>query len=732
MESIEPKRRHHRKKKGSTSGSSLISKALAAIGIVFTLAGFVYAITLFKNSDSLIQLFLNLFQPQELVEVEQEMPGGTFNGFLFFFLPSVVGLAIFGYFKNLLKQWNKPISVFLASAVMFLQIILALKMFLQGEWYFPNLAISILFIVLIVIVHFWNAWRLKSVSVLLIAIGYFYFSLLTLSVFYLRSFEYYFSVAIIFSVVHYMVSKAIAKPSLNLLNQAFAIGFIGLFWLRKFVVNTKPDFLLVFLVFATAFYILFYVITLLASRKDQPGLSKWSQVGMLWGNFLFFAATTGFVIIKFYGFGYLWILVSALILLHSGGTWWMKQTESTAWKLPHTFINVVLASLLLPLLLQQNMVLIFVSGLSVGMLYVTLIDKNKTTYWAYLASAGLMLLLLAYNWFVVYLPALIFPIEVPQSELMVHGIVSTLAVMLALLMQLVMIKDDTLPSVRQAPDTIKLRRILRVLILGALFGFLTWVSSIIVIRLENSTIWVPVAWFIAGALFFIGFFIGNAGKKNFLKKPILYTAFVFLMLYPLLVQWRMFAVNAMQVHMGQYHVAGIVLHYIALAVMVILMLLVIPKIMYQVRREAATKAFLQLLSIVIIILVIGFEYENLYIIVSGSRTLPMLSVAGQDIPVSGNHYLAFSVLAGLLMIAVLVKSLLDNDIPLRNISFVVSGLILLKIFFYDFSVISTGMRAVVFIATGIILLSIAILYPRLQKEGKQRYERRHKKKKIEA
>lgn len=731
MESIAPKRKHHRKKKRTTSGSSLISKALAAAGIGFTLAGLVYAITLFKNSDSLIQLFLNLFQPQEVVEVEQEMPGGTSNGFLFFFLPSVLGLAVLGFFRNVLKPWNKPISVFLASAVLFIQIILALKMFLQGEWYFPNLAIAILFIVFIAVVHFWNAWRLKSVHVLILASGYFYFSLITLTAYYAGGHEYYFSVAIIFSVVFYMVTKAIAKPSLNLLNNAFALGFMGLFWLRKFVVNTKPDFLLVFLVFATAFYILFYVIALLASRKEQLRLSKWSQLAMLWGNFLFFAGTTGFVIIKFYGIGYLWILVTVLLLLHAGGIWWMKQTESTAWKLSHTFLMAVLASLLLPLLLQQNIVLIFMSGVSIGLLYITLSDKNKTTYWAYMAAAGLMLLLLAYNWFVVYLPALIFPIEVPHSELMIHGVVSTLAVMLALWVQLIMLKDDTLPNTRQAPDTIGLRRILRVLMMGTLYGFVTWISSIIVIRIENSTIWVPVAWFMAGALFFIGAIIRYTGKKTFLKMPVLNIAFIFLMLYPLLVQWRMFTVNALKVQTGQYHTAGIVLHYIALAAMVFLALIVIPKIIYQVRRKPAPKALLQFLSIVLISLVICFEYENLYMLISGNTVLQMLSVAGQEIPISGNHYLAFSVLSGLLMVVILLKSLLDHDTTLRNIAFVLSGLILLKIFFYDFEIVSTGMRAVVFIVTGVLLSGVALVYPRMQKEGKQRYERRHTKKRAE-
>lgn len=727
---LEPESTKSHKWKKKSSKSDKISGLLLVFGIVFLVLGFIYIFESVTSQGGVIALFQNLFSPSESTEVVPVEFKGWPN-LLYVFLPLMLGLIATIVFAERNKTIAFYLSVLFSFALFIYQLKVIVLNFNIGSAYYPNFIFASVFLFLPVFLILANAIKFKNGINVIPALLYFYSSCVIYSGNYSGNFQFLFAYTIAFSGLFYYTIFKIRKPSLNLLNNAFALGFMGLFWLRKFVVNTKPDFLLVFLVFATAFYILFYVIALLASRKEQLRLSKWSQLAMLWGNFLFFAGTTGFVIIKFYGIGYLWILVTVLLLLHAGGIWWMKQTESTAWKLSHTFLMAVLASLLLPLLLQQDMVLIFMSGLSIGLLYITLSDKNKTTYWAYMAAAGLMLLLLAYNWFVVYLPALIFPIEVPHSELMIHGVVSTLAVMLAHWVQLIMLKDDTLPNTRQAPDTIGLRRILRVLMMGTLYGFVTWISSIIVIRIENSTIWVPVAWFIAGALFFIGAIIRYTGKKTFLKMPVLNIAFIFLMLYPLLVQWRMFTVNALKVQTGQYHTAGIVLHYIALAAMVFLALIVIPKIIYQVRRKPAPKALLQFLSIVLISLVICFEYENLYMLISGNTVLQMLSVAGQEIPISGNHYLAFSVLSGLLMVVILLKSLLDHDTTLRNIAFVLSGLILLKIFFYDFEIVSTGMRAVVFIVTGVLLSGVALVYPRLQKEGKQRYERRHTKKKVE-
>jgi len=732
MENIEPKRKHHRKKKGTSSSSSLISKVLAAVGIVFTIAGFVYAISLLKNSDSLIQLFLNILKPQEAVEVEQEMPGGTFNSFLFFFLPSIIGLAILGYFKNGLKPWNNQISIFFSTAALFLQIILVLQTILHGTWYFPNLAIAMLFIGLIVVVHLWNALRLKSVPVLLLTSCYFYFSILLLSVFYLKSFEYYFSATILFSVVFYLVSKEIAKPSLNLLNLAFALGFMGLFWLRKFVVNSKPDFLVVFIVFATAFYILFYTITLLASRKQHDSLPKWSQLAMLWGNFLFFAITMGFVMLRYYGAGQLWMLSAGMLLLHLAGMSAMKRFESFAWKWPHYFLLIVLASLMLPLLGQQSMLLLFAAGMSLGLLYYTLQYKEKFSYWAFVGSFFVMLGMLAYYWLSSYLPAIVLPKEVPGNELMWHGVLSTTAVAIALAALYYMLKDEDVPSAGFSMDGSLLKRMVRVFLWLATFAAAGWIGSFIVIAMEGSTFYVPMVWFFTGASIFIVSITLLTGKKSFLKLPVLYSGFVFMLMYLVLVQWRMITINNILIETGEYLTVGIVLHAINLFLLFVLSVMVIRRVVTQAAKKPAQKAVVQFISIVFISLVLCFEYENLYVLLTASKAGVAAGYIASDALLSGNRYLPFSVVSGLFMVGVLLKSLLDNDNSMRNIAFVLLGLLLLKVFFYDFDILSTGMRAVVFIATGVMLLGIAMAYPRVQKEGKQRYERKHKKKRVEA
>ena len=134
---------------------------------------------------------------------------------------------------------------------------------------------------------------------------------------------------------------------------------MGLFWLRKFVVNTKSEFLPVFFIFGTLFYLLFYAIVIYTSHSKENPLPKWMQLLISWANLSVFLGTTGYVLFKYFAFGYLPALVILLLLFNILGFYLIKRYNSPAWQLPHYFAIMGLASLVLPLLLRQNMILLF-------------------------------------------------------------------------------------------------------------------------------------------------------------------------------------------------------------------------------------------------------------------------------------------------------------------------------------------------------------------------------------
>lgn len=723
----EPKKNHRKKKKSSKSDR--ISTILLYAGLLFMLLGLIYIFESAGRGNGISTLLQQIFTPSNDIEVKKESGMLGIKVFLYF-LPVCLILILNVFFSKKLKLISSILAISALFYLLLVQVwILAISITLN---IYPNLLTASVFLWLLVLLLLANMYVLQKPIVSILTILFFYISIVLFSPNFFGSQNFLLGYVLIFSTLVFFVSKHIKQPSLNLLNNAFALGFMGLFWLRKFVVNSKPDFLVVFIVFATAFYILFYTITLLASRKQHDSLPKWSQLAMLWGNFLFFAITMGFVMLRYYGAGQLWMLSAGMLLLHLAGMSAMKRFESFAWKWPHYFLFIVLASLMLPLLGQQSMLLLFASGMSLGLLYYTLQYKEKFSYWAFVGSFFVMLGMLAYYWLSSYLPAIVLPKEVPGNELMWHGVLSTTAVAIALAALYYMLKDEDVPSSGFSMDGSLLKRMVRVFLWLATFAAAGWIGSFIVIAMEGSTFYVPMVWFFTGASIFIVSITLLTGKKSFLKLPMLYSGFAFMLLYLPLVQWRMISINTIWIESGTYLALGMVMHVLDLLLLFVLSVMVIRRVVTQAAKKPAQKAVVQFISIVFISLVLCFEYENLYVLLTASKAGVAAGYIASDALLSGNRYLPFSVVSGMFMVGVLLKSLLDNDNSMRNIAFVLLGLLLLKVFFYDFDILSTGMRAVVFIATGVMLLGIAMAYPRVQKEGKQRYERKHKKKRVEA
>ena len=188
---------------------------------------------------------------------------------------------------------------------------------------------------------------------------YFYISVLLYAPTYVIRWEYLFTYTIVFSLAIAWIGHTIKKSTILWVNPLFAFGLFCLFWLRKFVVNIKPEFLPVFFIFGTLFYLLFYALVLYTSYAKENPIPKWMQLLISWANLSVFLGTTGYVLFKYFAFGYLPVLVILLLLFNILGFYLIKRYNSPAWQLPHYFAIMGLASLVLPLLLRQNMILLF-------------------------------------------------------------------------------------------------------------------------------------------------------------------------------------------------------------------------------------------------------------------------------------------------------------------------------------------------------------------------------------
>ena len=89
-----------------------------------------------------------------------------------------------------------------------------------------------------------------------------------------------------------------------------------------------------------------------------------------------------------------------------------------------------------------------------------------------------------------------------------------------------------------------------------------------------------------------------------------------------------------------------------------------------------------------------------------------------------NQFLPYSVMLGMVSVAMFVRSIIRQNRFLRNFSIVLYIIMLVKLFVIDFANLSAGTRTAVFLVLGLFLIGFAFVYPRLGKND-QTTKRRH-------
>jgi len=323
------KRKHKIRRKSSRNRERLVEKFLNSrlfivLGAVFLLLGLYYSLHSSESSGSFSGVLMNLLRPSEDAQTI-EVPGSGFVSLLLYFLPAALGLIVASWFAQRYSTITHPASLLMAFYLIVIQTKILVLNFNYGGCYYYSFFMASLFLFIPVLLFFMSALFHKRAEILVFACFYFYLSVVLYAANYSGRFEYLFPFVIIFSLAFYWIGQKIEKPAFNLINCAFAFGYLGIFWLRKFVVNTKPDFLILFLIFSALFYLLFYAIVIFASSKGEHPLGKWMQLVLNWSNLFFFLGTTFYVIFKYYTFGYLWIFVLALLLFNILGLYLLKR-----------------------------------------------------------------------------------------------------------------------------------------------------------------------------------------------------------------------------------------------------------------------------------------------------------------------------------------------------------------------------------------------------------------------
>ena len=526
------------------------------------------------------------------------------------------------------------------------------------------------------------------------------------------SYIYLFTFFIFLTLFISWLGKKFKKPAVQLINLTLTYGFFIPFWFSKFVVNSKIEFLPLFFIFAFLFYLLFY--SLLAFTSDKEDLvPRWIQLVVTGLNLFILIGTTSFVLIRYFAVAYSALFILALVIFQFTGLYLMKKSHSTAWSFPHHLAIMGLIALILPLLIQQNRPIFITALLSMLLLGYANKLKEQAALWLSLVALISMILFYLFSWISFCLPTLFEENTLPDRALIGYGLLMGGLVTGALTFTTWQLQTSDLHFSKQWIRKRKYDRFVRFFLHISIFLTLGWLVFTVTSLVAGSMKYNPVAWFIAGALFFTGAIRYYSGRSSSFKKPVLYLALAFVLHYPLLVQWNMSDYRTTLMLMHEQNGFVLFLHYLALLLLLISGGMISKRLKRHYQRNDYVKYAVELVTVLFLLYLGCSEYDNLSVILGTFHDVPeMQSIVGPD-PLSQNVYLPYSVVIWVIAVATFIQSIVHKNLFLRNLAIVLYCGIVVKLFAFDIIRLGTGARSIVLVVLGMFLIGFALVYPRL-------------------
>jgi len=494
------KKKHHRIKKGRInkkfSIESLVTSYLFKIsGVIIFIIGIFLALNSLDATFNILEYISRIFHATDN-QLVNEVNGEMDSTIIYLFLPGILLLILSGILSKRFSFYMYLLTLFSVTYFFVVQCkILIYNVYHGGEIY-PNLLIAELFLLFSIIGLFINSIIFKRTLILVSTSIYFFLTTVLYITLYGLHLNYSIPFYIFFSLCIAWSANKINSPESNLINFILGIGFFGLFWIRKLAANSQPEYIIPFYIYGALIYMIFYGILFYAALDKEKPMPKWMQMVMGFSNFLFYAGTTGFVIVKYYSFDYLWVFSLGLLLFNILGLYLSVKYFPAVWKLPLHIITILLAALVLPMLLNQNTVLIFTAGLSLLLLLYSRYSKNQPFVIISMIAMGVMTLDFFFHWIFKYIPPLISGSTLPSASLVWHGIISSIVVIATLILNHLFLKNIEISLPKNIFNKTRYIRLIKGLLLFSVFLACGWIISNLLIILSKSNQLVAPGWFI--------------------------------------------------------------------------------------------------------------------------------------------------------------------------------------------------------------------------------------------
>ena len=692
----------------------LNSRTFIALGAIFLLVGIYSSFSSENGTNGFFEMLKRLLIPEIVDAPTAEISGSGIMELLIYFIPAILILSSTILFARNYKLITYPVSLLTAIYLIGIQIKISYFNLNFGGCYYPDYLTANLFLWTTILLLLLIGFIFRKPALLIVTFFYFYISIVLLGANFFTHLEYQFIFVLIFSISIYLVCKKIEKPIIHLINFAFAWGYLGVFWLRKFVVNGKPEFLPLFFIFVILVYLLFHIVIFATSSKKENPFPKWLQFTITGSNLFIFLGTTLWVLHRFYAPLSLPVFIGSLFLFNILGLYLLKKLRLSVWALPYHYAVMILAALVLPFCFQEARLLLFTSVFSVLMLGYAHKYKDHAAFWVSLVSLGGTVIIFLYSWLRFCLPAHFYVMIVPEPDLIGYGLLIGGLTIGALGFTTWQLQSNELSHSRKWFSKRKYDRLVRIMLLFSILVTLGWLGFSMVSQLTGSLKYTTLPWFIAGTLFFIEVIRYYSGKQSSLKRPILYLSGVFMLSYPLMVHLNMVICRTSMLIKNELNVIVLVLHYLALALVVILGRMVIKRIRRHHIKNNNVLRLTDLLTVSFLGFLLCTEYDNLTALFLVIKSSPGAQLMSGD-PLLQNRFLPYSLIIWAVAVVVFIRAMIHRNHFMRNFGIVIFLGMLVKLFVIDFQTLDTIARSIVYLLLGLFLIGFAYIFPRLQK-----------------
>jgi hypothetical protein len=153
----------------------------------------------------------------------------------------------------------------------------------------------------------------------------------------------------------------------------------------------------------------------------------------------------------------------------------------------------------------------------------------------------------------------------------------------------------------------------------------------------------------------------------------------------------------------------------ALVTLVILGRMVTKRINRHHVKNLPLRNALSLLTASFVMFLLCTWYDNLTVIFNTLQSSQYSQTGSETDFLTTNKYLPYSVIIWIITVWVFLRAVVQRNRVIRDFAVIIYVGLMIKIFAFDFDLLTQGAKSIVFLVLGLFLVAFAIVYPRLLK-----------------